>query len=159
MKMRVQRKPVRIAGFRFAGVHCGLKESGARDIALICSDVPAAAAAAFTTNRVQAAPVIVGLERVAKGRLQAIVVNSGNANAYTGADGLATARAMCLVAGQALRIDPELIIPSSTGRIGVPMPRARIARGIRAACAALSPGGFHEALEGMMTTDAFPKFA
>lgn len=159
MKIRVHRQPVRVPGFRFAGVHCGLKQSGARDIAVICSDVPAAAAAAFTTNRVQAAPVRVGLERVPSGRLQAIVVNSGNANAYTGNDGLAVARAMCAMAGQALRIDPALIIPSSTGRIGVPLPRARIARGIRAACAALSPDGFHQALEGIMTTDAFPKFA
>ncbi|MBP1687115.1 MAG: putative amino-acid acetyltransferase [Deltaproteobacteria bacterium] len=159
MKIRVQSQPVHVPGFRFAGVHCGLKQSGARDVALICSDVPAAAAAAFTTNRVKAAPVLVGLERLPKGRLQAIVINSGNANAYTGDDGLAVARAMCATVGHALRIDPELIIPSSTGRIGVPMPRARIARGIRAACAALSPGGFHEALEGIMTTDAFPKYA
>ena len=67
MKVRVPRKPVRLQGFRFAGVHGGLKESGARDVALICSDVPAAAAAAFTTNRVQAAPVQVGLKRLAAG--------------------------------------------------------------------------------------------
>jgi glutamate N-acetyltransferase/amino-acid N-acetyltransferase len=158
MKIRVPRKPVRVPGFRFAGVHCGLKQSGARDVALICSDVPAAAAAAFTTNRVKAAPVLVGLERVPNGRLQAIVINSGNANAYTGDDGVAAAHAMCAIVGQALAIDPALIIPSSTGRIGVPLPRARLARGVRAACAALSPAGFHQALEGMMTTDAFPKY-
>jgi glutamate N-acetyltransferase/amino-acid N-acetyltransferase len=158
MRIRVQRKPVRVPGFRFGGVHCGLKQSGARDVALICSDVPAAVAAAFTTNRVQAAPVLVGLERVPKGRLQAIVINSGNANAYTGDDGLAVAREMCAIAGRALRIDPQLVIPSSTGRIGVPMPRARIARGVRAACRSLSVDNFHHALEGMMTTDAFPKF-
>ncbi len=159
MKVRVRRTPVRLRGFRFAGVHCGLKESGRRDVALICSDVPAAAAGAFTANRVQAAPVLVGVERVRTGRLQAIVVNSGNANAYTGREGLAAARAMCAIAGRELHIDPRLIIPSSTGRIGVPLPRNRLERGVRAACKALSPGGFHQALEGMMTTDAFPKFA
>jgi glutamate N-acetyltransferase / amino-acid N-acetyltransferase len=158
MKVHVQPEPVHVQGFRFAGVHCGLKESGARDVALICSDVPAVAAAAFTGNRVQAAPVLVGLERAAAGRLQAIVVNSGNANAYTGDDGVAAAREMCDIAGRGLRIDPRLILPSSTGRIGVPLPRARVGRGIRAACKQLSADGFHEALEGMMTTDAFPKF-
>jgi glutamate N-acetyltransferase/amino-acid N-acetyltransferase len=159
MKIRVQRTPVRLSGFRFAGVHCGLKESGCRDVAVICSEVPAAAAAAFTTNRVQAAPVLVGLERMRTGRLQAIVVNSGNANAYTGRDGLAAAREMCSVAASELGINERLVIPSSTGRIGVPLPRSRIRRAVRAACRALSASGFHDALEGMMTTDAFPKFA
>lgn len=158
MKVRVPSRPVRVQGFRFAGVRCGVKESGARDVALICSDTPATAAAAFTSNRVQAAPVLVGLERAAAGRLQAIVVNSGNANAYTGRAGVAVARAMCAIVGRTLGIDPRLIIPSSTGRIGVPMPRARIERGVRAACKRLSADGFHEALEGIMTTDAFPKF-
>jgi glutamate N-acetyltransferase/amino-acid N-acetyltransferase len=159
MKIRVQRTPVRLSGFRFAGSRCGLKESGGRDIAVICSDVPAPAAAAFTTNRVQAAPVLVGLERMRAGRLQAIVVNSGNANAYTGREGLAAAREMCAVAASELGISQRLVLPSSTGRIGVPLPRGRVRRGVRAACKALSADGFHDALEGMITTDAFPKFA
>jgi glutamate N-acetyltransferase/amino-acid N-acetyltransferase len=159
MKIRVQRTPVRLPGFRFAGVHCGLKEGGVRDIALICSDVPASAASAFTTNRVQAAPVLVGLERAHAGRLQAIVVNSGNANAYTGRQGVAAAREMCTIVARELHINERSVIPSSTGRIGVQLPRNRIKRGVRAACKALSPDGFHDALEGMMTTDAFPKFA
>jgi len=158
MKVPVRSEPVRLAGFRFAGAHCGLKESGARDVAVICSDVPATAAAAFTTNRVQAAPVLVGLERAAAGRLQAVVVNSGNANAYTGDDGLEAARRMCVITGRALGIDPQLVLPSSTGRIGVPLPLPRVERGIRAACKQLTADGFHQALEGMMTTDAFPKF-
>ncbi len=158
MKVRVRRVPMRVPGFRFAGVACGLKESGARDVAVICSDVPAAAAAAFTTNRVQAAPVVLGLQRVTSGRLQTIVVNSGNANAYTGREGLAAAREMCAIAARELGIDQRLVIPSSTGRIGVQLPRQRLLRGVRDACRALSPGGFHDALEGMMTTDAFPKF-
>jgi glutamate N-acetyltransferase/amino-acid N-acetyltransferase len=159
MKIGVRRTPVRLSGFRFAGVRSGLKESRGRDIAVICSDVPAAAAAAFTTNRVQAAPVMVGLGRVRTGRLQAIVVNSGNANAYTGRQGLAAAREMCAVAAKQLGINERLVIPSSTGRIGVQLPRNRVKRGVRAACKALSPEGFHDALEGMMTTDAFSKFA
>ncbi|MFI5366653.1 MAG: bifunctional ornithine acetyltransferase/N-acetylglutamate synthase, partial [Candidatus Binatia bacterium] len=159
MKLRVRQVPIRVPGFRFAGVRCGLKESGKRDLALIVSDVPAVAAAAFTTNRVKAAPVLVGIERAGRGRLQAIVVNSGNANAYTGRDGLAAAREMCAIVGNEIGIDERLVIPSSTGRIGVRMPRARVRRGVRAACRSLAANGFHEALEGMMTTDAFPKFA
>ncbi len=159
MKIEVEQTPIHVPGFRFAGVRCGLKESRKRDVAVIASDVPAAAAAAFTTNLVKAAPVLIGMQRVPAGRLQAIVVNSGNANAYTGRDGLAVAREMCALVGRELGIDEALIIPSSTGRIGVPVPRARVRKGVREACRRLSPDGFHEALEGIMTTDAFPKFA
>jgi glutamate N-acetyltransferase / amino-acid N-acetyltransferase len=159
MKLAVPKTPIRVPGFRFAGVRCGLKESRKRDIALIVSDVPAAAAAAFTTNRVKAAPVLVGIERARRGRLQAIIVNSGNANAYTGQNGLLVARRMCAIVGRELGIDDQLVIPSSTGRIGVPVPRRLVERGVHEACRRLSPGAFHDALEGIMTTDAFPKFA
>jgi glutamate N-acetyltransferase/amino-acid N-acetyltransferase len=159
MRVPVEQKPIRVPGFRFAGVRCGLKESGKRDIALIVSDTPAAAAAAFTTNRVKAAPVLVGIERAKTGQLQAIIVNSGNANAYTGRSGLGMARHMCAVVAAELGIAERLVIPSSTGRIGVPLPRRNIDTGVRDACRQLSPGAFHDALEGMMTTDAFPKFA
>lgn len=158
MKLAVECTPVRVPGFRFAGVACGLKESGKRDVALIVSDGPCAAAGAFTTNRVQAAPVVIGRERLRRGRVQAILVNSGNANAYTGRDGEATARALTRQVAVGLGIDERSVIPSSTGRIGVPLPRAKLRRGVAAALAALDPGGFHHALEGMMTTDAFPKF-
>ncbi len=159
MKLTVDKVPIRVPGFRFAGVRCGLKENGKRDIGLICSDTPAAAAAAFTTSRVKAAPVLLGMERAPAGRLQAIIVNSGNANAYTGRQGLAVAREMCAIVARALRIDERLVIPSSTGRIGVPLPRQRVRSGVQEACTQLSPDAFHEAHEGMMTTDAFPKFA
>jgi glutamate N-acetyltransferase / amino-acid N-acetyltransferase len=159
VKITVKQIPVRVPGFRFAGVHCGLKESRKRDVAVIASDVPATAAGVFTTNRVKAAPVLIGLERVPKGRLQAIVVNSGNANAYTGRNGLQVAREMCSLVGRALRIDDRLVVPSSTGRIGVRLPLAQVRRGVRDACRSLSTDGFHAALEGIMTTDAFPKYA
>jgi glutamate N-acetyltransferase/amino-acid N-acetyltransferase len=159
VKVKVDKVPIRVPGFRFAGVRCGLKESRKRDVAVIASDVPAAAAAAFTTNRVQAAPVLIGMQRVPAGRVQAVVVNSGNANAYTGRDGLAVAREMCALVARELGIDEALVIPSSTGRIGVPVPGDRVRRGVRDACRLLSPDGFYAALEGIMTTDAFPKFA
>lgn len=159
MKIAVRRDPVCVPGFRFAGVACGIKASGRPDVALIVSDTPATAVGAFTTNRVVAAPVQIGRERLRGGRVQAIVVNSGNANAYTGRDGLAAARAVtALVAGR-LGIDERLVVPSSTGRIGVPLPMPKVRRGVHAALAALAPDGFHAALDGIMTTDAFPKYA
>ena len=158
MKLDVVRTPVRVPGFRFAGVACGLKASGKRDIALIASDRPAAAAGVFTTNRVKAAPVVVGQERVKRGRVQAVLVNSGNANAYTGRDGERLARELTALAARRLGIEERLVVPSSTGRIGVQLPRARVRRGVLAATRALRPDGFFDALEGMMTTDAFPKF-
>jgi glutamate N-acetyltransferase/amino-acid N-acetyltransferase len=159
MKLTVTPVPIRVPGFRFAGVACGLKESGRRDVAVIASDMPATAAGAFTTNRVKAAPVLVGMPRVARGRVQAVVVNSGNANAFTGRAGVAVATEMCRTAARALGIPAALVVPSSTGRIGLAMPRERVLRGIRDACARLAADGFHEALEAIMTTDAFPKFA
>ncbi len=158
MKLDVVQTPIRVDGFRFAGVKAGIKQSGQRDVAVLFSERPAHVAAAFTSNRVKAAPVLVGLERAGAGRLQAIVVNSGNANAFTGRAGLLAARTMCRLAARELGISETLVIPSSTGRIGVPLPMASIEAGIRAACQALSADGFHSALEGIMTTDAFPKF-
>jgi glutamate N-acetyltransferase/amino-acid N-acetyltransferase len=159
MKLAVRRTPIRVPGFLFAGVRCGLKASGKRDIGLIVSERPATAVGVFTTNRVQAAPVRIGAERLESGKAQAILVNSGNANAYTGRDGERVARDMTAVAARLLGIDERLVIPSSTGKIGVQLPRAMVRRGVAAACQALAPGNFHAALEGIMTTDAFPKFA
>jgi glutamate N-acetyltransferase/amino-acid N-acetyltransferase len=159
MKIDVKQVPIRVPGFRFGAAACGLKASGKRDIGLIVSDVPATAVAAFTTNRVQAAPVLLGKERIRGGKVQAVLVNSGNANAYTGRDGLRLARELCALAAQRLGISQRLVIPSSTGRIGVQLPRETVRKGVAAACRDLNADGFHRALEGIMTTDAFPKFA
>lgn len=159
MKIRVGRPAIRVPGFRFAGVACGLKQNGKRDVALIVADRPATIVGVFTKNQVKAAPVRVGQERVRAGRLQAIVVNSGNANAYTGRAGERAARAMTRAAADALGIADRLIVPSSTGKIGVQLPMDRVLKGIGDAGAGLRPDAFHEALEGIMTTDAFPKFA
>ena len=158
MRVAVKRRSIRVPGYRFAGVACGVKASGKRDVALIVSDTPATAAGAFTTNRVKAAPVAIGQERLRGGRVQAILVNSGNANAYTGREGDRVARALTRLAAEELAIDERLVVPSSTGRIGVQLPAARLRRGVRAAVKALSADAFFDAQEGMMTTDAFPKF-
>lgn len=161
MKVEVVEQPVFVPGFRFAGVACGIKESGNPDLALVLAERPAAAALAFTTNRVKAGPVLVGLERARRQplRLQALVVNSGNANALTGPRGVRDARAMCRIAATELGLSEGLVLPCSTGRIGIPLPMERVEAGIRQAAAKLSPHGFHAALRAIMTTDAFPKFA
>ena len=159
MKIKVTKSPVVVPGFRFAGVACGLKPSGKKDLSLLVSDVPATAVAAFTTNKVTAAPVIVGREHVRAGRLQAVVVNSGNANASTAKPGLSLARDTCKSTGCELGIDPRLVLPSSTGVIGVLPKWKNMQAGIRQAAGALSPRGFWNAVAGIMTTDAFPKAA
>jgi len=159
MQVRVRRRVVRVPGYRFAGIACGLKQSGKKDLALIVSERPAAAVGVFTTNRVKAAPVVIGQERLARGQVQAILINSGNANAYTGRDGLAVARKMTRRVARGLGIDERLVVPSSTGRIGCALPVDLVLGGVDKVLGELSEGRFLDALEGMMTTDAFPKYA
>ena len=159
MRVKVEKRPIVVPGFRFAGVACGIKPSRKKDLALIVSEVPATAVAAFTTNRSTAAPVLVGRERVKTGRLQAVVVNSGIANVATGQMGVRLARDSCALVGRTLGIDANLVLPSSTGKIGVLPLWDKMQAGILAACAVLSPRGFWNALAGIMTTDAFPKAA
>lgn len=159
MRIRVERRPIIVPGFRFAGVACGIKPSRKRDVALIVSAVPGNAAAAFTTNKAPGAPIVLGKERLKAGQLQVIAVNSGIANVSTGPAGLRLAKDSCVLVGQALGIDERLILPSSTGKIGVLPPWEKLHPGLLAACQSLSPKGFWQALAGMMTTDAFPKAA
>jgi glutamate N-acetyltransferase/amino-acid N-acetyltransferase len=149
------------AGFRAAGIACGIKANGRPDLAVIVSDEPAAAAAVFTTNLAQAAPVLVSRSHmtISAGRASAIVVNSGCANACTGADGMADAATMAELTARALAIDPPAVLVASTGVIGVKLPMEHVARGIDAAVRALSPDGGPAAARAIMTTDPFPKEA
>jgi glutamate N-acetyltransferase / amino-acid N-acetyltransferase len=149
---------VRVPGFTFAGVRCGLKTRGP-DVALLVADPPAVAAGVFTTNGAPAAPVRVARRRVAAGRLAAVLVHAGNANACTGAEGLRTVEVSTALAARLLGVRPEAVAPCATGRIGFPVPRPRLLRGVRAAVAARSPGAFADAAHAIMTTDAFPKTA
>jgi len=144
-------------GFRAAGIHCGIKRERA-DLALLVSDVPASAAGVFTTNRVQAAPVRYTRRAVAAGRAQAVVINSGNANACTGEPGLEDAAEMALLSAAALGLDGDLVLVASTGVIGVPLPMEAIRRGIPMAAGALEADGT-AAAEAIRTTDNFPKTA
>jgi glutamate N-acetyltransferase/amino-acid N-acetyltransferase len=144
-------------GFRAAGVTCGLKASGAPDLALLACDGDAVAAGAFTRSRLAAAPVLVSREHLADGRARAVVVNSGNANACTGARGLHDAREMASTAARALGIAAGEVVVCSTGVIGKPLPMDAIAQGIARAAGELSEGGGAAAADAIRTTDAWAK--
>ena len=145
-------------GFKASGVRCGLKEQG-EDLALVFSEAPAAVAGMFTTNRFRAAAVQVSQERAGRGAAQAVVINSGNANACTGETGLRHAREMTEIAALLLGIKPELVLVCSTGVIGRPLPMDRVQDGIHAAVKALSAEGGGAAARAIMTTDTAPKEA
>lgn len=147
------------AGFKAAGVHADIKGKGGtkKDVAIIYSEVPCAAAGVYTTNLVKAAPVTLSQERTETGSLQAVVVNSGNANACTGEQGMRDAIAMAAQTAQALGLAPAAVGVASTGVIGVELPMERVAAGIAAAAAALSADGGADAAQAIMTTDTFSK--
>ena len=155
-------------GFLASGVFCDIKRLGTgkgsnkgqkRDLALIVSEVPATVAGMFTTNQVCAAPVKVCAERVKKGVAQALVINSGNANACTGRQGLKDACEMTALLAKLLHMPAEQVLVGSTGRIGVTMPMANVKRGIFEAAQILgnAPAQADEACEAIMTSDTRPK--
>jgi glutamate N-acetyltransferase/amino-acid N-acetyltransferase len=146
-----------IPGFMFSGISAGLKEGKERDLALFYSVTPATVAGVFTTNKVKAAPVLMDRLRIKKGRCQAIIANSGIANACTGKRGVRDARAMADATAKALRISRELALVSSTGVIGKPLPIDKVLSRIPSLVENLSPHGLSDAVEAIMTTDRFPK--
>ena len=149
----------RVGGIRAAGIVAGLKESGAPDLALVDAGAPVPVAVTTTTNRVKAAPCIVTEEYAADGRARAVVVNSGNANACTGARGVEDARATSEAVASELGCDPADVLPLSTGIIGVPMPMQRLLPAVPALVRALDtgPAAAELAGRGIMTTDTVPK--
>lgn len=146
-----------IIGFSFSTVEAAIKKPGRKDLALIYSEVPATAAAVFTTSSVKAAPVLVSSEHIAGGSAQALVVNSGNANACTGEPGMMVARETALLIASALGIDAATVQVCSTGVIGVQMPMGRIRTAIPALVDGLSSGTLDDIAQAIMTTDTFPK--
>jgi glutamate N-acetyltransferase/amino-acid N-acetyltransferase len=145
-------------GFVASGVHCGIRKAKA-DLALVRSLVPATGAAMFTVNRVQAAPVVVSKEHLALAQPQAVVVNSGIANAATGMRGELDARATAAEAARLMDLDAEEVLVLSTGVIGSPLPLARVLPGLGDAANALSGEGGGAAAQAIMTTDTRPKQA
>ena len=148
-----------VAGLRAAGVACGLKKTGRPDLALVVSDAPAAVAATFTVNRVQAAPVQVSKRHLRGGRFSAVVLNSGNANACTGRQGLADAEATAQEVARLLGRPVGEVFVASTGVIGRRLEMAAIRKGIAAAVPRLSAAGGHAAARAIMTTDTIAKEA
>ncbi len=144
-------------GFVADATYCGLKtpRPGALDLGIVASEAVCSAAGTFTTNRVAAAPVLVSRQRVASGRAQAIVFNSGNANACTGPQGMSDALSMAEAAADLLAIPPELVLVASTGVIGVPMDLPKVLAGVRS----LRPSreGGSKIPRAMMTTDRSEK--
>ncbi|HLK12178.1 MAG TPA: bifunctional glutamate N-acetyltransferase/amino-acid acetyltransferase ArgJ [Candidatus Binatia bacterium] len=158
--MRLGRRAHRVSvpGFRFAGVRAGLKARGP-DVALIAAERPVVAAGVFTGNRVVAAPVTVSRRRLRAGRAAAVLIHAGNANACTGAAGLRAVEASTALAARLLGVPPLAVLACATGRIGVPVPRARLLAGVRRAVGALAPDALPAAARAICTTDAFPKTA
>jgi len=148
-----------IPGFRFSGISAGIKPHGAKDIALIYSEEVSTIAGVFTTNRIKAAPVRVDMERIKSGKGQAIITNSGNANACTGKRGLKDAIEVAEEVAINLNIRPEYVYVASTGIIGRPLPVNKIKRAIPRAVKALSPYSIEDSAVAIMTTDTFPKVA
>ncbi|HEA47243.1 MAG TPA: bifunctional glutamate N-acetyltransferase/amino-acid acetyltransferase ArgJ [bacterium] len=144
-------------GFKAAGISCGIKKRGKKDLALIYSEVMTRATALFTTNQIKAAPLKVSAEHIKDGKAQAIVINSGCANAATGKKGLKDAKEMTKIAAEELGIEREDVLVASTGTIGTFLPMDKITEGIKEAKEKLSEEGGREAAQAIMTTDTFPK--
>jgi len=150
-------------GFRFGATRAGLKASGRTDFALIVADTPANAAAAFTGNRVKAAPLHIDQEhlRATEGKVRVVAINAGNANCAAGQAGLDAARATCEAAAQVFGCSPQEVFPSSTGIIGVPLPVEKLIAALPALSASIGSESdhFQEVAEAIITTDTVEKTA
>lgn len=144
-------------GFEAAGMHCGIKKPGILDLALLVSTVSGPIAGVFTRNRVAAAPVLLDRRHLRQQRGRAIIVNSGNANACTGAQGLAAAKAMASAVAQSLSIPVNHVFVGSTGVIGRVLPIDRVMAGIPTLLSRLSVRGGRQAAQAILTTDLRPK--
>jgi glutamate N-acetyltransferase/amino-acid N-acetyltransferase len=151
-------RALRVKGFRWAGVRCGIKARGA-DLMLLASDRPASAAGVLTRNVVASAPVQVTRAHLRSGVARAIVANSGCSNVAMGAQGVRDASTMAALAALALGIEAREVLVSSTGVIGEPLPMAKLASGIPKAARALDAAGIGDAARAIMTTDRVPKLA
>lgn len=144
-------------GFQAAGIHCGIKKPGLLDLALVVSTVTGPIAGVFTKNRVAAAPVIVDRRHLKQQRGRAIIINSGNANACTGASGLAAAKTMASLVAEHLAVPVTHVFVGSTGVIGRTLPIERIQAGFPSLLSKLSVAGGRQAAQAILTTDLRPK--
>jgi glutamate N-acetyltransferase / amino-acid N-acetyltransferase len=150
-------------GFRFGATKAGLKQSGRTDFALIVADTPASAAAMFTANRVNAAPLLVDKENLQRsgGRVRAVAINAGNANCAAGQAGLDAAHATCNAVAESFGCKPEEVFPSSTGIIGVPLPAGKLIAVLPELAKRIGSEGehFEQLAQAIMTTDTMEKTA
>jgi glutamate N-acetyltransferase/amino-acid N-acetyltransferase len=146
-----------VPGVRIGVAEAGIRKANRKDLTVFLLDEGSAVAGVFTQNRFCAAPVQVCREHLARTDIRAMVINTGNANAGTGQDGLARARATCAAAAKMLKLKPEQVLPFSTGVIMEPLPVDRIEAGLPAAIADAQPAHWLRAAEGIMTTDTLPK--
>ncbi len=150
-------------GFRFGATTAGIKASGRPDFSLIVADAPASAAAAFTANRVTAAPLIIDKENLcaSSGKVRVVAINAGNANCAAGQAGLDAARATCRTAAKVFGCRPEEVFPSSTGVIGVPLPAEKLVAAMPELAARLGSESdhFHQVAQAILTTDLVKKTA
>ena len=144
-------------GFKASGIAAGIKKTEQKDLGLIFSEKPATAVGVFTKNRVKAAPVLLDKEKIASGKCQAIIANSGNANCCTGEQGMRDAAAMTRFAAKGLNIPEELVMVASTGVIGTPLPIGKVETAVPGLIDSLDERGFSELAESIMTTDTVPK--
>ena len=148
-----------VPGFSAAGLAAGIKKLGGLDLALIYAEEPATAVGVFTTNRVKAAPVLLCRERLRRGTAQAVLVNSGNANACTGPQGKKDAQDLTREVARLLKVPRAAVLPASTGVIGQPLPAASIKAALPDLAACLRPEGLPEVASAIMTTDTRPKIS
>ena len=149
-----------VAGVRLGIAMAGIRKANRKDLVVLALDEGSQVAGVFTRNRFCAAPVQVGQAHLAAGRgIRALVINTGNANAGTGEDGLQRARATCAAAARLMNLAPEQVLPFSTGVIMETLPVDRIEAGLPAALADLRADGWADAAQGIMTTDTLPKAA
>lgn len=144
-------------GFFATGVACGLKKDGKKDLAIICSEDSAAAAGVFTKNKVKGHSLQVTIEHIKNGYANALIINSGNANACIGEQGYKDAKEITSIAAQMLDCNPEAILVGSTGVIGKPLDMDAIRPGIEELISSMDPDGGHDAQEAIMTTDLLHK--
>ncbi len=153
----VKAEPLCVKPFSSAGISCGIKGGGKKDLALIYCQRPVSTAAVFTTNSVKAPSILLSMERVRSGKIQAVVVNSGNANSCTGERGLEDTRRITRETADALGIADELVLMASTGSIGIPLPIDKICDSIPSLAESLREDGIGSAAEAIMTTDPSSK--
>ena len=146
-----------VAGVRIGVTEAGIRKANRKDLSVVLIDEGASVAGVFTQNRFCAAPVQVCREHLQRGNIRAMLINTGNANAGTGQDGLVRARSTCIALARQLDLAPEQILPFSTGVIMESLPVDRIEAGLAAAIADAKPDHWLRAAEGIMTTDTLPK--